>query len=70
MPDSTYLGSAGLDVRINLVGLVLSDTPKVFLESGNMRNATDAGLLSTPAFRQRIAVALADAIERWRAGGD
>jgi len=68
MPDSTYLGSNGLDVRTNLVGLVLSDTPKVFLESGNMRNAADAALLSSPAFRQRIAEALADAVVQWRRG--
>jgi N-acetylmuramoyl-L-alanine amidase len=68
MPTANYIGSDGIDPRANLVGLVLSNVPKVFLESGNMRNTTDAGLLTNPNYRQQIAEALADAIGVWSAG--
>ena len=33
--------------------------PKVFIECGNMRNAADAARLTSPRFRERVAVALA-----------
>lgn len=62
MPRSTYLGSMGLDARTDLGGLNLSTVPKVFVETGNMRNATDARLLESPSFRQREARALAAGI--------
>jgi N-acetylmuramoyl-L-alanine amidase len=58
MPYATYLGSDGIDVRTDLGGLNLSKVPKVFVECGNMRNATDAALLERAAFRARIAAAL------------
>src|SRR5439155_8803535 len=67
MPYSTYVGTAGLDVRSDLGGLNLSDVPKVFVETGNMRNATDAALLSSPAFREREATALALGLARFLA---
>ena len=51
--------------RSDLGGLNLSDVPKVFIETGNMRNATDARLLVTPSFRQRAARALARGLERF-----
>jgi len=59
MPYSTYIGARGLDVRSDLGGLNLSDVPKVFVETGNMRNGTDAALLESSAFREREAQALA-----------
>jgi N-acetylmuramoyl-L-alanine amidase len=59
MPYSTYIGAQGLDVRSDLGGLNLSDVPKVFVETGNMRNRTDAALLESSAFREREAQALA-----------
>lgn len=62
LPYATYLGSAGLDVRSDLGGLNLSNVPKVFIETGNMKNSADARLLSTPSFRQRIARALANGL--------
>jgi N-acetylmuramoyl-L-alanine amidase len=62
MPYSNYTGRAGLARRRDLGGLNLSDVPKVFLEAGNMRNATDARLLSSARFRQLEARALADAL--------
>ena len=46
MPYATYLGNAGLSERSDLGGLNLSDVPKVFIETGNMRSATDAARCS------------------------
>jgi N-acetylmuramoyl-L-alanine amidase len=65
MPYSDYIGRRGLDVRSDLGGLNLSDVPKVFLESGNMRNAVDAAQLASPAFRQTAAEAIADSLVRF-----
>jgi len=59
-PYSTYIGTAGIDVRTDLGGLNLSRVPKVFIECANMRNTADAARLTSAAFRQRVAVALAD----------
>ncbi len=59
MPYADYIGSRGLDVRSDLGGLNLSNVPKVFVETGNMRNPTDAALLVQPAFRERAALGLA-----------
>jgi N-acetylmuramoyl-L-alanine amidase len=58
-PYANYVGNHGLDVRTDLGGLNLSTVPKVFIECANMRNAGDAAKLSSAAFRQRIAAALA-----------
>jgi N-acetylmuramoyl-L-alanine amidase len=58
-PYSDYVGTRGLDVRTDLGGLNLSAVPKVFVECGNMPNAADAARLTSPRFRQRVAVALA-----------
>jgi N-acetylmuramoyl-L-alanine amidase len=58
-PHSGYVGTRGLDLRTDLGGLNLSTVPKVFIECGNMRNAADAARLTSPRFRQRVAVALA-----------
>ncbi len=58
-PYANYVGHDALDIRTDLGGLNLSTVPKVFIECGNMRNAADAAKLSSAAFRQRIAVALA-----------
>jgi N-acetylmuramoyl-L-alanine amidase len=67
MPYSTYVGRDGLDVRSDLGGLDLSDVPKVFVETGNMRNTTDAALLSSTTFREREARALALGLARFLA---
>jgi N-acetylmuramoyl-L-alanine amidase len=63
MPFANYIGSQGLDARTDLGGLNLSDVPKVFIETGNMRNAEDAHRLRSPAFREREARALARGLE-------
>jgi N-acetylmuramoyl-L-alanine amidase len=65
---STYVGTNALEVRSDLGGLNLSTVPKVFIECANMRNAADAALLKSPAFRQKIAQGLAQAFADFLAG--
>ena len=48
MPVSNYDGMDGLQPRNDLAGLNLTTVPKVLIECGNMRNATDAALLASP----------------------
>jgi N-acetylmuramoyl-L-alanine amidase len=61
-PVSNYLGAQGLDPRSDLAGLNLSAVPAIYLECGNMRNATDAALMSGAAGRQALARRLAAGI--------
>jgi N-acetylmuramoyl-L-alanine amidase len=68
MPLSTYDGVDGLEPRDDLAGLNLTTVPKVLIETGNMRNATDAALLITPAFQQSAAEAMAQAITLYLTG--
>jgi N-acetylmuramoyl-L-alanine amidase len=68
MPYSTYVGSEGLNRRSDLGGLNLSDVPKVFVETGNMRNAADASLLVRPAFREKAARGLVLGLAAFLAG--
>ncbi|MFC4112331.1 N-acetylmuramoyl-L-alanine amidase [Nonomuraea zeae] len=65
LPYSTYIGTKALDYRNDLGGLNLSTVPKVFLESGNMRNAAEAAKFQDPKFRQKIAVALANGLQHY-----
>jgi N-acetylmuramoyl-L-alanine amidase len=69
MPVSTYDGVDGLQPRSDLAGLNLTTVPKVLIECGNMRNATDAALLVTPAFQQAAAAAMAQAITTFLTSG-
>jgi N-acetylmuramoyl-L-alanine amidase len=59
MPTSSYLGSHGIYESNDYGGTNLSHVPKIFIETGNMRNATDARLLTSAAFRQRAALGIA-----------
>ena len=68
MPVSNYDGVDGLQPRNDVAGLNLTTVPKVLIECGNMRNATDAALLVTPAFQQAAAAAMAQAITTYLAG--
>jgi N-acetylmuramoyl-L-alanine amidase len=62
MPPSTYAGSGGYQVRSDLGGLDRADVPAIFIECGNMRNATDASLLESANFREQLAGAIASGI--------
>jgi len=62
MPESDYYGSHGIELRSDLAGLNLTTVPKVLIESGNMVNATDAALLTSPRFQRQFAAALLAAI--------
>jgi N-acetylmuramoyl-L-alanine amidase len=55
MPESTYDGVDGITFRDDLAGLNLATQPKVLVECGNMRNATDAALLVSAGFQRRLA---------------
>ena len=69
MPYATYIGNGdGLMQRRDLGGLNLSTVPKVFIESGNMRNASDELLLENPSFRQRAAAAIAAGLTQYLEG--
>jgi N-acetylmuramoyl-L-alanine amidase len=60
---ATYLAAGtGITRRTDLAGLNLSTVPKVFLEAANMRNPGDAARTRDPRFRQRVALAVADAV--------
>lgn len=69
MPWSTYLGRRGLDVRTDLGGLNLVRVPGVMVETGNMRNATDARLMSDPDWRRRAGRAIAAGVVRYLTAG-
>jgi N-acetylmuramoyl-L-alanine amidase len=65
---STYLGHNGLDVRGDLGGLNLSKVPAVFIECGNMRNKGDAAKMTSAAWRQKAAEALAAGLVKYLKG--
>jgi N-acetylmuramoyl-L-alanine amidase len=62
-PYANYIGRDGIDRRGDLGGLRLSTVPKVFIETGNMRNAGDAQKLTSPRYRLRVARGIADGIQ-------
>jgi N-acetylmuramoyl-L-alanine amidase len=66
MPYSTYTGGGTAEThRPDIGGLNLSTRPAVMIETGNMRSATDARLMSSASWRQRAAVALAAGLARY-----
>jgi N-acetylmuramoyl-L-alanine amidase len=69
MPVSDYDGTNGISYRDNLAGLNLTTVPKVLIECGNMRNATDAALLVRPSFQRLAAQAFAQAITAYLQSG-
>ena len=62
MPVSNYDGTNGISYRDDLAGLNLTTVPKILIEVGNMKNAADVRLLTSPAFQQHVARALLTAI--------
>jgi N-acetylmuramoyl-L-alanine amidase len=60
---ATYIaGGDGLDFRADLGTLNLSDVPTVLVELGNMKDAGDARLMTSPKGQARYAAALARAV--------
>jgi N-acetylmuramoyl-L-alanine amidase len=68
MRVSNYYGRDGYIFRNDLAGLNLTTVPKVLIECGNMTNASDAALLTSPRVQRQIARALAAAIIRFLTG--
>jgi N-acetylmuramoyl-L-alanine amidase len=68
MPVSNYIGRNGISFRKDLAGLNLTTEPKVLIECGNMRNTTDARLLSSKTWQLKAATAMASAITRMLSG--
>ena len=62
MPTSNYDGENGINHRDDLAGLNLTKVPKILIEVGNMKNATDAKMLTSAKFQQLVAKALLAAI--------
>ena len=58
-PVSSYDGINGIQPRDDLAGINLSTVPKVFIECANMRNAVDAGLVTSPRWQAAAARAIA-----------
>jgi N-acetylmuramoyl-L-alanine amidase len=69
LPPATYLGGNGIVARSDLGGLRLSDVPKVFVETANMRNAADAAVVESRRGRRRIARGIADGLRRFLTRG-
>lgn len=65
MPVSSYDGENGITYRDDLAGLNLTTVPKVLIEVGNMRNFTDAKMLTSAAFQQQVAEVLLAAIVKF-----
>lgn len=64
MPRSNYIGKGtAFSVRSDLGTLNFAEVPAVMVEMGNMMNAKDVKLFTSPSWRTRAAVALADGIE-------
>ncbi len=62
MPVSDYDGKNGINHRDDLAGLNLTRVPKILIEVGNMKNGTDARMLTSAAFQRQVAAALLEAI--------
>jgi N-acetylmuramoyl-L-alanine amidase len=65
MPTSNYYGHNGVIRRDDLAGLNLTRQPKILIETGNMRNSTDARLLTATWFQKRLARAFTHAIVKF-----
>lgn len=62
IPPANYVGEDGLDERSDLAGLNLAEVPAVLVELGNMRDEEEAAKLEDPAYRHKLADALAAGI--------
>lgn len=64
-PANYIAGGDGLDERSDLGTLNLSDVPTVMVELGNMRNASEAAVMTSAKGQKRYARALADAVRAY-----
>ncbi|HEY5879790.1 MAG TPA: N-acetylmuramoyl-L-alanine amidase [Nakamurella sp.] len=69
LSPSNHLGSAGLWKRGDLAGLNLSTRPTVMVEMGNMRNSSDAALMSSSTGQQQMAQGIADGVSAYLGAG-
>ena len=70
-PFANYIsGGSGLDVRSDLGGLNMSTVPKIFIECGNMRNATDAMEMTSASWRQLAAQGVVNGITAYLESGN
>jgi len=69
LSPSNHLGSGGLWQRGDLAGLNLSVRPTVMIEMGNMRNSSDAALMSSSSGQQQMAQGLADGVGAYLGAG-
>jgi len=60
--DADYIGRDGLSARSDLAGLNHATRPTALVECANMRNATEAALVSSPEGRERYAGAITDGV--------
>jgi len=68
IPISNYYGHNGVIFRNDLAGLNLTREPKILIETGNMRNATDARMLAAPRVQRSLARAFTAAIVKFLTG--
>jgi N-acetylmuramoyl-L-alanine amidase len=64
-PVSNYDGVNGIQPRDDLGGTNLSTVPKVFIETANMRNSTDASLTESLYWQGLAADAIAAGLETY-----
>ncbi|MFN8051355.1 MAG: N-acetylmuramoyl-L-alanine amidase [Acidimicrobiales bacterium] len=62
---ANYVGTDGVQERDDLANLNQANRPSILAELGNLRNATDAAMLSNPVSYMAIARALARALFRF-----
>lgn len=62
---ATYLGSGGLYPRSDLAGLNLATVPSIMVESGNLKDPTEAAMLASADGQQRLAQAIATGVANY-----
>ena len=68
-PVTSYDGINGIQPRDDLAGRNLSTVAKVFIECANMRNATDAALITTASWQATAARAIAAGLTTYLKAG-
>ncbi|TDZ87254.1 N-acetylmuramoyl-l-alanine amidase I [Mycobacteroides salmoniphilum] len=68
LTPATYIGTGGLYGRSDLAGLNLAQHPKVLVELGNMKNAQDSAMMTSPEGRAKYAQAVVQGIVAYLSG--